>query len=359
MSEKNKNPMTSRIQQLIQTFLQAKIDAFLVTFDPNIKYLTQFNASESWLLVTLKKSFYITDFRYILEAQKGLPSEVEVVQYSKSFYETLKDLTKQHKIKRLGYDSRYLSVAQFNLLKKSLASQVNLIEANNLIEHFREVKDAGEIRLIRQALAIHQEALELMKKTIKPGLTERDVFLKLDQFVKSKGVGYSFPPIIASGPNSCFPHARVTDRRIKNNEPVLLDMGIDVKGYKSDLTRMFFLGRIAPLVTRVNDYVYTAQQRAIKLIKPGICIADVDRAARGFLDEKGFGKYFGHSLGHGVGLEIHEAPRVSQTNQAVLREGMVITIEPGVYLPNKFGIRLEEMVLVTRKGCEVLSGNIN
>lgn len=351
--------MTSRIQQLIRTFPQAKIGALLVAFDPNIKYLTRFNASESWLLVTPKKSFYITDFRYILEARKGLPAGVKVVQHTKSFYETLKELTDQYKIKRLGFDFRYLSVAQFNSLKKILARPVSLVEANNLIENFREVKDEGEIRLIRQALAVHKEALQLMKKTIKPGLTERDVFLKLDQFVKSRGVGYSFPPIIASGPNSCFPHAWVTDRRIKNNEPVLLDMGIDVKGYKSDLTRMFFLGRIAQLVGRVNDYVLEAQQKAIKLIKPGVCIADIDRAARGFLEEKGFGKYFGHALGHGVGLEIHESPRLSQTNKAVLREGMVITIEPAVYLPNKFGIRLEEMVLVTRKGCEVLSGDIN
>ena len=301
----------------------------------------------------------MTDFRYILGAQKGLPTGVEVVQNTKSFYETLKELTDRYKIKRLGFDSRYVSLAQFNCLKKRLNGPVSLMEANNLIEHFREVKDAGEIKLIRQALAVHQKALQLMKKTIKPGLTERDVFLTLDQFVKSRGVGYSFPPIIASGPNSCFPHARVTDRRIKNNELVLLDMGIDAKGYKSDLTRMFFLGRIATLVSRVNDAVYEAQQKAIKLIKPGVCIADIDRAARGFLEEKGFGKYFGHALGHGVGLEIHEAPRLSQTNKAVLREGMVITIEPAVYLPNKFGIRLEEMVLVTRKGCEVLSGDIN
>ncbi len=351
--------MMTRIKKLIQVLPSAKVDALLVTFDPNIKYLTHFNASESWLLVTPKKTLYLTDFRYVLEAKKGLPQAIEVKQYTKSFYETLTELTAQYKIKRLGFDSRHLTLAQFNLLNKTLPSHIVLTEANNLVENFREIKDEGEIRLIREALSIHQEALKLMKKTIKPGLTERDVFLKLDQFVKSKGVDYSFSPIIASGPNSCFPHARVTDRKIKNNEPVLLDMGIDVKGYKSDLTRMFFLGRIAELVSHVNDCVYQAQQNAIKLIKPGVCIADVDKAARGFLDEKGFGKYFGHSLGHGVGLEIHESPRVSQMNKGILKEGMVITVEPAVYLPNKFGIRLEEMVLVTKKGCEVLSGNIN
>lgn len=351
--------MTPRLKKLIQTFPAAKIDALLITFDPNIKYLTQFNASESWLVVTSKKVFYITDFRYVLEAQKGLPKGIEIKKYIKSFYEAVRELTDQLKIKNLGFDSRYVSLAQFNLLKKSLSAGVNLVESNNLVENFREIKDASEVKLIREALNIHHQALKLMKKTIKPGLTERDVFLKLDEFVKSKGVGYSFPPIIASGPNSCFPHARVTDRKIKNNEPVLLDMGIDVKGYKSDLTRMFFLGRIAPLVARVNDCVYQAQQKAINLIKPGVCIADIDKAARGFLENKGFGKYFGHALGHGVGLEIHESPRLSQSNKALLREGMVITVEPAVYLPNKFGIRLEEMVLVTKKGREVLSGHIN
>ena len=350
--------MPDRLKSLRSLFSNYSIDGLLITSDPNIRYLTKFPVSESWLLVTATRAFYITDFRYVLEAKQGLPSNVHVERYAKSFYEKVNELTLKYKIKNLGFDSRHVSLAQYHLLKKNL-SKVHLIEADNLVETLREAKDEGEIKLIREALKIHKEALRRVRAAIRPGVTERDVFLKLDDYVKSKGVGYSFSPIIASGPNSAFPHARVTDRKIKNNEPVLIDMGIDVKGYKSDLTRMVFLGRIAHLVSRVNSLVYEAQQKAIKLIKPGVCIAEVDTAARDFLKKMGYGEYFGHALGHGVGLEIHEAPRLSGTNKGILRPGMVITVEPAVYLPNKFGIRLEEMVLVTRKGCEVLSGNIH
>ena len=170
---------------------------------------------------------------------------------------------------------------------------------------------------------------------------------------------FLFNPIIASGPNSCHPHARVSDRMIRNNESVLLDFGIDINGYKSDLTRNFFLGRIAPRVSRVFDAVTRAQREAISLIKPGITTAQVDAQARKVLRKFGLAKYFSHSLGHGVGLDIHESPRLSCSSTSILEAGMVITVEPGVYIPNQFGIRVEDMVLVTQEGCEVLSGYYN
>jgi Xaa-Pro aminopeptidase len=349
--------MDARIKQLRQLFAKHDVDAFIVMDNSNIRYLTRFSSSESWLFVTKTKAYYVTDFRYILEAKKGLKG-IEVVRYTKSFYETIFQLAVKNRVKKLGFDAYHLSLGQYHHLKKS-AKHVQLMERNGLVETLREVKDQYEVKAIRNALKIHAQALKLATKWVRPGRTERDVCSDLENFAKSKNVGFSFPPIVASGPNSCFPHARVSDRRIKNNELVLFDMGIDKNGYKSDLTRMFFLGRIPKLVTEINDFVRIAQQKAIKIIKPGVCIADVDKAARGFLASKGLDQYFGHALGHGVGLDIHESPRLSSQNTSTLRPGMVITVEPAVYLPNKFGIRLEEMVLVTKTGCEVLSGNIN
>jgi Xaa-Pro aminopeptidase len=349
--------MEARIKQLRQLFAKHDIDAFIVMNETNIKYLTRFPASESWLFITKTKVYYVTDFRYILEAKAGLKG-IEVVRYTKSFYETVFQLAAKNKIKKCGFDAYHLSLGQYHHLKK-FAKNIQLIERNGLVEHLREVKDQDEIKAIREALKVHSDALKLAPKWVRPGRKETDVLADLQDFAKSKKVGFSFPPIIASGPNSCFPHARASERKIKNNEPVLFDMGIDKNGYKSDLTRMFFLGRIPKLVTEINDYVRVAQQKAIKIIKPGICIAEVDKAARGFLASKGLDQYFGHALGHGVGLDIHESPRLSSQNTSVLKPGMVITVEPAVYLPNKFGIRLEEMVLVTKTGCEVLSGYIN
>jgi Xaa-Pro aminopeptidase len=349
--------MNRRLKNLLGLLQKNKLDAYLVMKDINIRYLTDFPACESWLLVTTKGCFYITDFRYVLEAKKGLKG-VKVEKYDKSFYKTLFDIMTTCKIKRLGIDERHLNVVQYKTLKKLAPAGVEIIEANNLVEDLREIKDSEEIKAIREALLIHDEALDLLKKVVKPGVTERDVFKKLDEFVRDENVGYSFPPIIASGPNSCYPHAKITDRMIQNNEPVLIDMGIDYQGYKSDLTRMFFLGRIPPLVEDVNDYVAEAQQKAIKAVRAGLKVSDLDKVARNSLKQHKLAQYFGHALGHGVGLEIHESPRLSQQNEAVLKEGMVITIEPAVYIPNKFGIRLEEMVLVNKKDCEVLSEHI-
>jgi len=333
------------------------LDALLVSHQPNIRYLTGFPAEESWLLVGLNKVFYITDSRYTLQARKGLKG-IPTVQYGPSFFVTLFELVKKNRLKRLGFEERYCSVAQLKLLKKHGPSGIKLIGLERLVERLREVKELEELENIQKALKVHEESYRYLRRILRPGLSEYDVFLKLERFVKARGCGFSFDPIVASGSNSCFPHAKVTQRRIRSNDIVLIDWGIDYKGYKSDLTRMFFLGKIPKLIRTVNDTVIAAQQKAIEFIKPNVPIAQVDYQARNYLEKQRLAKFFGHSLGHGVGLEIHEDPRVSQNNKAKLQEGMVITVEPAVYIPNKFGIRIEDMVLVTKKGAKVLSGHI-
>lgn len=358
--------MDSRLSQLISAFKARKIDALLVTKDVNIKYLTSFPASESWLLVCPDKAFYITDFRYVLEAREGLKAGLSgakpgivVTRYRKSAAETLFQIARQRGIRRIGLDERHISLSLYRLLRRKCPAPVRLVKADNLVENLREVKAPQEIDKIRKALAVHKRAYQFLKKAVKPGFSEREVFSRLEEFVKSQKAGFSFDPIIASGANSCYPHARVTDRRIRCNELVLIDMGIDVKGYKSDLTRIFFLGRIPRFVRRVYDIVYEAQRRAIREIRPGAAVAQADRAARNYLAKHKLAKYFGHALGHGVGLEIHESPRLSKDSPSKFREGMIVTVEPAVYIPRAFGIRIEDMVLVTRNGCEVLSDDID
>ncbi len=349
--------MTPRLKKLAAEFPHHKnIDGLLVVNDANIRYLTDFPAGESWLLVTPQKAVYITDFRYLLQARQGLKG-VSVKQYTKTPCLVLFDLVRDLKVKRLGFDERHTSVAQFKKLKQFCPRRTKLVPAGGLVESLREIKEEGEIAQIRSCLKLHFKALDLLKKAVKPGVTERHVLARLEGFVRSHKAGFAFDPIIASGPNSCYPHACVTDRVIRNNEPVLIDIGIDIGGYKSDLTRNFFLGRILPSVRQAFDAVKLAQSTAIAMIKPGVLAAQVDRQARNTLKKFGLAKYFGHSLGHGVGLDIHENPRLSCKSTGVLEPGMVVTVEPAVYIPNQFGIRVEDMVLVTSQGCEVLSGH--
>lgn len=350
--------MNNRLKKLSSEFSRHRnIDALLITQDVNINYLTGFPAQESWLLVIQNKAFYITDFRYIEEAKQGLKGIAVVKQHTQCLAATLFELVKIHKIKRLGFDERYTTMVCFKKLKSYCPRRTKLIPTQGIVESLREIKEEQEVLTIRECLKVHFKALQLLKKVVKPGLSERQVLNILEGFIKKQGVGFSFNPIIASGPNSAYPHAKVSDRVLKNNEPLLVDIGIDIKGYKSDLTRNFFLGRMTPSYKKVFEATALAQREAIKMIKPGIPVADVDAQARKVLRKFGLAKYFGHSLGHGVGLEIHENPRLSVKSQAILEPGMIVTVEPGVYLPGKFGVRVEDMVLVTTEGCEVLSGN--
>lgn len=345
----------SKLSALQKQLSFRKIDAFVSFNDINISYITDFGASESWFLITPKKSFYITDSRYTEEAKLGLSKLIRVVQHKGSMGSVAFDLCKTHKLKCLGFDDRHISVAQFKQLQKlSRLSGVKLIAVQNLIEDMRIIKTEQEINNIREALKIHRKALAYVKKLLKPGLTEYEVFVKLEQFVRRRGVTFSFDPIIASGANSAFPHASVTDRKLRKNEPVLVDMGVNYNGYMSDLTRMFFLGRMPKPFEEVVEHVAHAQRRAIEYIKAGVRADEVDNQTRNYLKSKGLAKFFGHSLGHGVGREIHESPRLSTHSKTILQENMIITVEPGVYLPNEFGVRLEEMVRVTQDGCEVL-----
>ncbi|MDP8213189.1 MAG: Xaa-Pro peptidase family protein [Candidatus Zapsychrus exili] len=349
--------MNKRLKHIISVFKQDNIDAFVVTKDANISYLVGFSAEDAWLLIARNKVFYITDSRYMLEVKKKLRG-IKLECIKESLPKTLATILKTLKIKNIGFEGNVLTYAQHKSIKKACGT-IRLVDRSGAVELLRSIKSKDEINSIKKSLNLHKSTNKYIKSIIKPDLTEKEIAFKIDNFVKSKGARLSFETIVASGVNSCYPHAQITGRKVLKNDIILVDMGVDLNGYKSDLTRMFFLGRIPKPLREVNSIVKEVQVSAIEKIAPGVSTADIDNFARKLFKKHKLDKFFTHSLGHGVGLEVHERPILSKLSQEYLKEGMIVTVEPGIYIPNKFGIRIEDMVLVTKKGYEILSGDIN
>jgi len=348
--------MRPRIKDLLNRLKRENLDGLVVSSPANVSYLSEFISSDSYILVSNKENIYFTDSRYVEEARSKLKSGFCLKKINGSVFALIADTCLKLGLKRIGFEERQLPFAEYKKIKELLRSQAYLVPTYNLIENLRQVKTPDEISKIREALKITGLALEFIKGFIKPGLKEIEVAGELERFIRYKGAsGAAFDIIVASGPNSAFPHHRPGQRKLSKDEPVLIDIGVDYLGYKSDLTRVFFLAKIKGLISSIYNIVLKAQEQAIGKIKPGIEISRIDALSRNYIAGKGYAKYFGHSLGHGVGLETHEAPSISGRNDGILIPGMVFTVEPAIYLPGKFGIRIEDMVLVTKKGSEVLS----
>ena len=337
-----------------------KIEALLILSNANSSYFTQTTSRDSYVLVTRRKNFFITDSRYTEEAKSTLGKDFRVRLLTDSLPKTLLALCQELKIRTLGFEEQYTTYALYAKLRLLLASRTRLVPLQGVIEQYRQVKTPGELKKMKIACAITVEAFKYAQKIIAPGKKELEVAAELERFIRLKGArAASFDIIIASGPNSSFPHHLTSERKLRANEPVLIDMGVDYLGYKSDLTRVLFLGKITPLVHKIYQIALHAQQEAIRQIKPGVSAKAVDSFAREIITGRGYGQCFGHNLGHGVGLEVHEAPRISPKEERPIAPGMIFTVEPGIYLPGKFGVRIEDMVLCTKKGVEVLSGSLN
>jgi Xaa-Pro aminopeptidase len=348
-----------RLQKIYATLEQRALDSLIVSFPANISYLLDYRARDSYLIVSKKENIFFTDFRYIEEAKRNIKI-ASICKTNGSVFKSIADACSNLKLGHIGFEERHLPFAEYRKLKEELKNSANLIPVHGLIEELREVKSPLEIKKIKEAIAITIKALNFIPRFIACGRTEIEIAAELERFIRYNGAySSSFDIIVASGPNSSFPHHITSSRKIKNNEPVLIDCGVDYLGYKSDLTRVFFSGKITSTIRSVYDIVLKAQGKAIKEIKASINIDKIDRVARQYIAQKKFGGFFGHNLGHGIGLEIHEAPCVSGNEKNKLKAGMVFTIEPAIYLPNKFGIRIEDMVLVTKEGVELLSGNLD
>ncbi|MBI5124272.1 MAG: aminopeptidase P family protein [Candidatus Omnitrophica bacterium] len=329
------------------------LDAFLVTNEKNVSYLSGFTGNDASLLITLSEDFFITDSRYIEEARKGVKYfAIEVARLSN--YETISSLVRANKLKRIGFESMNLQYGVVERLK-GMIGRSRFTAVKDLVERLRAVKDDGEVALIRDSIRLSRAVLGKVLRLMKPGVSEKFLKRRIETEFIDGGAHAGYEPIVACGKNSSKPHAKATEACIKKNSFVMIDLGCSLNLYNSDLTRMVILGNVREKFKKIYNVVREAQKKALDVIRPGAKISDVDLAARGCIDENGFGGFFGHAVGHGVGLEVHEAPSISRFNNDRLRPGMVFTVEPAIYIPGFGGARLEEMVLVTDDGYEVLT----
>jgi Xaa-Pro aminopeptidase len=349
--------VNSRIKNLCAKLEQHNLDGLIVSNPANISYLTKYISRDSYFLVSKKGGVYFTDSRYIEEVKPALKGIAFLQKTDGSVFKLIADASAGLGLGRVGFEERHLPFAEYKKIREGVGKRVTLLPVHGLIEDLRQIKEPLELEKIKKAIAITAKAFKFIENFISTGKREIEIVGELERFIRYAGASKdSFDIIVASGPNSSLPHHIPNQRKIKNNEPVLVDMGVDYLGYKSDLTRVFFLGKIKVQIQAVYDIILNAQAEAIKKIRTDEIIAEIDKASRKYIAEKGFGEFFGHNLGHGVGLETHEEPHISAKESGVLKPGMIFTVEPAIYLPGKFGIRIEDMVLVTHKGCEALSG---
>lgn len=347
----------ARRQKLLRKLREADADTLLVSNVKNVTYLTGFTGDSSWLLLGPRLALLISDPRYttqIEEECRGLDIELRVP--GQPIEEKTAEVLGRLGLNRVAFESTTMTVAQYDALRAKTAG-VELVPAAGLVEELREVKDAGEIEEIRTAIHLAERGFTALRALWVGEMTEQQAAHELEHAMRRFGAqGVSFEPIIAVGDRAALPHYRPSGHRLGEGEFVLVDWGATgAGGYKSDLTRLVATSKIRPKLEKVYAVVFNARQQAIKAIRPGARGADVDAVARTVIEQAGYGKQFGHSLGHGIGLDIHEGPRLAPGSDSVLQPGMVVTVEPGIYLPGWGGVRIEDDVLVTRDGCDVLS----
>ncbi|HWR98170.1 MAG TPA: Xaa-Pro peptidase family protein [Candidatus Methanoperedens sp.] len=325
----------------------------LVTHLPNVRWLCGFTGSAGLLLVLPREAVFFTDFRYRVQSAREVRGAARV-EYTGGALEPIAPRVRRARIGRLGFEADRMTVSTHAELKAALPG-VELVPLRQTVEALRAVKDRGEVAAIRQALSIAGRALAPISRGLL-GRTELDVAERLRVAIRREGGEQeSFPTIVASGPEAAQPHAIPTSRRISGGDLVVIDYGVRIDGYCSDVTRTYSPGKWEARSKEMYQVVLAAQRAAIAAIRPGARGSDVDAAARGVIERAGHGKCFGHGTGHGVGLEVHEKPVLSPKSGDILAPGMVMTVEPGIYVRNYGGVRIEDMLLVTRDGAEVLS----
>jgi Xaa-Pro aminopeptidase len=333
-----------------------QFDALLVSHLPNIRYLCGFTGSSGLLLIEEAGSVFFTDVRYDTQAHAEVKSGKVVVARQAVLNAAAERIAALRGRKAIGIEAEHATVSERKRLNDLLPARLRLKNATALVERVRMVKDEEELALIRSAVRLGAKLFDRALEVIRPGVKESEVAAEMEYMARRAGAEeMSFSTIIASGTRSALPHGRASDQPIKPGGFVVCDFGVILAGYCSDQTRTVWVGSASQEARAAYEAVQEAQQAAIAAVRPGARASDVDGAARKVLRKRGLGRYFTHSTGHGVGLEIHEAPRVAAGQKDVLRPGMVITIEPGVYFPGKWGVRIEDMVAVTERGCDVLT----
>ncbi|HZZ44128.1 MAG TPA: aminopeptidase P family protein [Tepidisphaeraceae bacterium] len=350
-------------QKAVREAMKAlNLDALLLTHPPDLAYLTNFTGDDSIGLITEKDFFLVTDFRYKEQAAQEagwLKTNMRENKMSDALAQTLAEA----KTKRIGFEANFATVGQMDALaesikaSKDLVKKPELVPLENVMTNIRKVKDDHEVDLIRKSVAIAEEAFEAIRDEIKVGQTENYLAGLLGFELRSRGAsGSSFPIIMAAGANSSLPHYRPGETLVQRDQPLLIDWGAMYKGYCSDLTRTLMIGRVPAKIKEIYKVVYDSQLAAIKFMRPGVTTQQADRVARDVIDRAGYKEFFGHGLGHGIGREIHELPSMRKNGgEEELRPGMIVTVEPGIYIPGVGGVRIEDDILITHSGCEVLS----
>jgi len=346
----------SRQRHLQSLLAENHIDGLLLTHLPNIRYLCGFTGSAAALVLTEKHKAFFTDSRYTTQSREEVQG-ARVIVSRKAPLVTAGEWLKSHYRKlTLGIEGEHLSVAAQARMKTSLTGGFRLKQAPSLVERARMVKDSDELERMRAAALLGVNLLDSLKSVLRVGAKECEVSAELEYAASRAGAeAMSFPTIIASGERSALPHGRASQHAIPPKGFVVCDFGVILGGYCSDMTRTLSVGRASNASRRAYEAVREAQQAALDAVRPGRTVGQVDQAARNLLVEQGLGRYFTHSTGHGVGLEIHEAPRLASGGKDILQPGMVVTIEPGVYLPGRFGVRIEDTIIVTDRGYEILT----
>ncbi len=341
--------MNDRIVRLRAQMERAGLDAALLKSATAIRYFSGFTSDESSVLITKDRAVLLTDFRYTIQAKAQAGDCCEIIEVSGAAHrEKLKEIIESENVKRIGFEEDVVSFAQYQAYEQFGAELVPFAKELSLL---RIKKTADEIESLQKAQAMADQAFAELLKVVKPGMTERRVAAELEYICAKLGSeGPSFETIVGSGPNGAMCHAVPGERQLQEGDLVVLDFGCMYNGYHSDMTRTFAVGAVDPFAEEIYNIVLEAQTRALDALKPGITGKELDAIARDYITDKGYGDCFGHSLGHGFGLLIHEEPRASISGETVFEEGMTITVEPGIYIEDKFGVRIEDCCVVTKDG---------
>lgn len=342
-------PYQDRVRRLRATLRKQELDGLLITNHADIHYLTGFHGEATIGVLTSRSFTLITDFRLLEDVEVARPVATPYIRPS-GFVEALKDVTDGANLNRIGFQPEHATVEMKSTLGKGVGVR-KLVPAPGVVSDLRLIKDEGEVKLIRKAVKIQQEALLATLDQIGPGMSELEVCALLEYEMKVRGsTDPAFDPIVAAGPNGSKPHATPGKAKLRDGAPLLIDWGATHAGYRSDMTRTFSFTKWKPKMREIYEITREAYLAGIAAVKPGVTCGEVDAAARDLIADAGYGAQFGHSLGHGIGLDVHELPRVNKDSKTVLKPGMIVTIEPGIYLPGVGGVRIEDDILVTEKG---------
>ncbi|MGG1679857.1 M24 family metallopeptidase [Neobacillus sp. NRS-1170] len=342
-----------KLEKLRSSFGAYGIDGILITSSYNRRYISNFTGSAGVVLISANKALFITDFRYIEQASKQCDG-FEIIKFSGSIPEEVAQQAKNLGIQKLGIEEDYLTYSSFKVYDKEVEAE--LVPVSGVVEKLRLIKADAEIKILKEAADIADAAFKHILDFIRPGKTELEVSNELEFFMRKAGAtSSSFDTIVASGHRSALPHGVASDKVIEKGDMVTLDYGAYYKGYVSDITRTVAVGEPDAKLKEIYNIVLESQLRGMDGIKPGITGKQADALTRDYITEKGYGEYFGHSTGHGIGLEVHEGPGLSSKSDLVLEPGMVVTCEPGIYIPGLGGVRIEDDTLITKDHNEALT----